>query len=443
MHAAQREQCKVDNLVLGRGDWSVNPSEQQNSPERRVRADLSILGTTQMHLRSPLIIAIWSGIFPGLGHLLLSKYIRGFILFGWEILINLESHLNQSIYYSFIGNFDMAKQVLNNRWFLLYIPTFLFAVWDSYRTTVDLNNQFILAAREDAAVKVFVAHPLEINYLDKSSPWVAVAWSIISPGTGQLILHRIVVAFFLLIWWIVVAYFSRLLPAIQYTMLGQFSDARAVLDPQWALNIPSLYFFALYDAYVNTVCSNKLFDWEQAKFLKRDYQSRLFPMPFRGKLKRGDQMYIVSTFEHDIRLETAITAIEMQGIPKADILAVSMDKKNEDRVLFDRIHYSDGVSMLDLPVIMATVFSLFGFIYGFILHWGPVIWAIIGTAFGFGAGLLIKLYTTRKQKERKMAEAPGVVLLIACKESQMDMVQETLWANYAIGVSKLSLGADS
>ena len=417
----------------------INP---QNPAPRRTRALVSILGTTQMHLRNPFIVALWSAVFPGLGHLLLSKYITGFFLFGWEIAINLESHLNQSIFYSFTGNFNMAKQVLDTRWLLFYIPTYLFAIWDSYRTTVDLNNLFVLAAREDAGIKPFTAHPLGCNYLDKSSPWAAAAWSVILPGVGQLIIHRIVVAFFMLIWWIVVAYFSSLLPAIHFTMMGQFDYAKAVANPQWLLDIPSLYFFAIYDAFTNTVESNKLFDWEQAKFLKKEYQNRLFPMPFERNLKRGGKMYIVSTFEHTIKLETAVTAIEMKGIPKEDILAVPMDKKNEDRVIFDQTHYSDSLSMLDLPIILAVLFALLGLIYGFVLDWGPVIWALIGTVFGAGVGMLIKLYTMKKHRKKQMAETPEVVLLITCRENQVDMVTDTLWANSALGVSRLKLGDD-
>ncbi|SDE31824.1 hypothetical protein SPACI_049420 [Sporomusa acidovorans DSM 3132] len=54
--------------------------EQQGNQaftSRRNVAYVSILGITQMHLRNPWIIAWWSAVFPGLGHFLLSKYLRG------------------------------------------------------------------------------------------------------------------------------------------------------------------------------------------------------------------------------------------------------------------------------------------------------------------------------------------------------------------------------
>jgi len=61
-------------------------STEEELPFRRKVAHVSILGTTQLHLRNPWIIAGWSAMFPGLGHLLLSKYLRGFLLFLWEMV---------------------------------------------------------------------------------------------------------------------------------------------------------------------------------------------------------------------------------------------------------------------------------------------------------------------------------------------------------------------
>jgi hypothetical protein len=413
----------------------------QQSP-RRYRAYVSSLGTTQLHLRNPWVIAFWSVMFPGLGHLLLSKYLRGYLLVIWEVFINVNANINIAILYSFTGRFDMARNVLNTDWTLLYISTFLFAIWDSYRTTVDLNHQYILAAREDAPFASFKMDAIEINYLDKKSPWSSVIWSFMMPGAGQLSIHRILAAFFIMIWWIVIMYYSKVMPAIQYTFVGNFAQAKSVINAQWLLNIPSIYFFALYDAYINTVESNKLFDWEQAKFLKRDYQNSTFRMPF--KKSRGDYMYIISTFEHSIFLESAISAIQMKGIDKEDILAVPMDTRGEERKLFDSIHQSDGLSLLDLPFILGSLFMLFGGIYGFILTWGPILWGLIGLALGLGLGFAIKLFIVKKFSSGRMNKnkASEVVLINQCKEPQMEIVKDLLWANHALGVRKLELNAN-
>jgi hypothetical protein len=258
------------------------------SPVRRYIAYVSTLGTTQLHLRNPFVIACWSFAFPGLGHLLLSKYLRGYLLFLWEIFVNVNGHINLAILYSFTGRFQMAKDVLDINWVLFYIPTYIFAVWDAYRTTVDLNHQYILATREDAEIKVFNVSPIEINYLDKRTPWNAAGWSAVMPGLGQVLIHRIPAALFIIIGFIAMSQQAKLLPALHYTFLGQFEYAKSIVNPQWFLNISSVYFFAIYDAYENTVSNNKLFDWEQIKFLKKNYQDKNFNMPFEKTNVRGD-----------------------------------------------------------------------------------------------------------------------------------------------------------
>ena len=406
---------------------------------RRSVAYLSLLGTTQLHLRNPFVIAAWSVAFPGMGHLLLSKYSRGFLLFLWEVFINYKAHINLLILYSFIGDFEKAKAVVDIRWMSLYIPTYIFAIWDSYRTTVDMNHAYMLAAREDAEIKPFKIGAMEINYLDKRNPWISVIWSLLIPGSGQLYIHRLITALFVVAWWIVICYYSKLLPSFHYTFLGDFSRAKSVVDMQWFLNIPSVYFFAMYDAYVNTVSNNKLYDWEQTKFLKKEYQNSNFIMPFNKNI-RGDRMYIVSTFDHSVYLELAITAIQMKGIKKEDIMAVSMDKKGEERMLFDSMHSSDGLSLFDLPAILAVIFGIFGSIYGFVLKWGPLFWGLIGISIGALLGFIIKLIITKKYSHRqKDKRGTEVVLIIECIDSQLEMVKDILWANKALGVSKLDI----
>lgn len=404
---------------------------------RRSVAYLSILGTTQLHLRNPFLIAAWSVLFPGMGHLLLSKYLRGFLLFLWEVFINYKAHINLLILYSFTGNFEKAKSVVDLQWMTLYVPTYIFAIWDSYRTTVDMNHAFILASREDALVKPFKLSSMEVNYLDKRNPWVSAVWSLLVPGSGQLYIHRLVTAVFVIAWWIIICYNSKLLPALHYTFLGNFKQAKSVLDMQWLLNIPSVYFFAMYDAYINTVENNKLFDWEQSKFLKRQYENSNFIMPFRKNI-RGDKVYIVSTFDHSIYLELAITAIQMKGIKKENIMAISMDQKGEKVMLFDSIHSSDGLSLFDLPAILAVIGGIFGGIYGFVLKWGPLLWGLIAIFAGFSIGLIIKLIITKQYSDRqKDKRGTEVVLLIECMESQAEMVKDMLWAHKALGVRKL------
>lgn len=167
-----------------------------NNSARRYKAHVSILGTTQIHLRNPYIIAWWSAAFPGFGHMILSKYLRGISLFIWEVVINIQSHLNLAMIHSFQGNIHLAKEILDTRWVLIYIPVYIFGIWDSYRTTVDLNNIAVLAEREDHLFNTFNIGSMEINYLDKRSPSLSFIWSLLMPGLGHLYIHRILIAFF-------------------------------------------------------------------------------------------------------------------------------------------------------------------------------------------------------------------------------------------------------
>ncbi|AXF55048.1 hypothetical protein [Salicibibacter kimchii] len=251
----------------------------QTNREHRFRAYVSTLGTSQLHLRNPYIVACWSGLCPGFGHVLLSNYLRGFLLFLTEMFLNVMTHLNQAVIYSFTGQTELAKDILDPRWLLLFAPLYIFAIWDSYRSTVDANKQFLLADHENAPFSSFTIGSTELNYLDKRSPGWSVFWSLMTPGLGQLYLNRILFALLVVSTFIVFVYFSYFLVAVHYLFLGQTSAATQVLNPQWFLFIPSKMAFPAFDAYVHAVENNKLYEHEQRNFLKQHYQD------YRVKMK--------------------------------------------------------------------------------------------------------------------------------------------------------------
>jgi hypothetical protein len=221
--------------------------------------------------------------------------------------------------------------------------------------------------------------------------------------------------------------------------MGQFELAKEALNKQWVLNVPSIFLFGVYDAYVHTVEGNKLFEWEQARFLRQEFQSKLFQMPFPKRIEDGGSMYIVASFEQSIHLEAAVATLQKNGIPKAGILAVPLDKLDESNLLFDKLRSSDRQSLMDYPIIISATVALFGLIYGFLLPWGPVLWALIGTGAGFGVGILIKLLVNQKHKEKLHLQPTEVVLLINCTDTGTGMVQDILWNHGALGVSTLKL----
>ena len=114
---------------------------------------------------------------------------------------------------------------------------------------------------------------------------MAVLWSAFIPGLGQLYIHRIVTAFFVIIWTVIFFYYSHALEAISLLFLGEIQMATAVIEPNWLLFFPSLYGFAVFDSYSNTVENNKLYDKEQRKYFRENYQSPSFKILKGQKVK--------------------------------------------------------------------------------------------------------------------------------------------------------------
>ncbi|WP_160725378.1 hypothetical protein [Bacillus sp. USDA818B3_A] len=251
----------------------------QIPPFRRQRAYISQFTTTLLHLKNPWIVAFFSFSYPGFGHFLQHRYASAFILILWESFINAKAHLNLGIFYSLLGDFEKAKEVLNQQWLFLYVAIYMFGIWDGYRTTVDLNKQFLLAERENAPITNFKIGSWDMNYLDKRKPWVAIAWSALFPGLGQLYLHNVIAGFFMFIYTITICYFGNILGAMNLTMLGRFAEVKQSLNIQWLLYFPSIYFFIVYDAYVSSVENNKLFEIEMSKYLKQKYQDPDYEFP--------------------------------------------------------------------------------------------------------------------------------------------------------------------
>jgi len=246
---------------------------------RRPKSYTSPFTTKCLHLRNPWVTAWWSAALPGLGHISLGDYIKGFILVGLELFINISAHLNQAILYYFTGQFDLGRAIVDDRWLLSYPPIYIYAIWNSYQLTVELNKLAILAHHEQPPLKAVAIGSTEINFLTRRNPWVAAIWSLLTPGLGQIYCHRIPNGFFLLLWWMCVCYHANLGPAIQFSALGLFEQAKTALNPTWIMFLPSLYGYACFDAYSITVEYNKLFKIEQAQFLQEHYQDTNFDMP--------------------------------------------------------------------------------------------------------------------------------------------------------------------
>lgn len=149
---------------------------------------------------------------------------------------------------------------------------------------------------------------------------------------------------------------------------------------------------------------------------------------------------LFSTFETTGFLEMAISTLEKKGIKKESIFAVPLDNRAEERKIFDNLHRSDGTSLIDIGMGLATAFSVIGASIGFKLAWGPIYWGLIGAFVGFVLGFVIRLFlelVIKKKKRVLKGIHSEVILIIDCEESQAELVEDILWSHFALGIAKV------
>lgn len=153
-------------------------------------------------------------------------------------------------------------------------------------------------------------------------------------------------------------------------------------------------------------------------------------------------MLIVASFEYCFHTELAISELAEKGIDRSHILAVPLEVRGETRELLDSIHHSDGVSMIDGGFLLGTACMTLGVIYGFNLHWGPIIWGLISLLLGVIGGCLFDylLGSKRHSRNRKRGNSGQLVFLIECRAEQAEIVKKVLWSHKALGMSTLATG---
>ncbi len=192
--------------------------------QRYPKAVISPFTTNTINMTNPWVATWWSAAFPGFGHMFLGRHITGFVLTVWEIIMNLKANVNLAIIYSFTGQFDRAREVLDYRLFIIYIGVFVFVIWDTYHLSVETNKVSVLSERAESRVDNISISASCINFFEKRNPWISAAWSCAVPGLGHVYIHRLATGFFILIIWALAVYFSRMLAAVHFTFIGAFSE---------------------------------------------------------------------------------------------------------------------------------------------------------------------------------------------------------------------------
>jgi len=85
---------------------------------------------------SKLEAVLWNIAFPGFSQLLTGNYLKGILFVALEFIMNMKSHFNQAIMYSFLGEIEAAEAVTNYQWLMFYPCVYMFAMWDAYRTAM-------------------------------------------------------------------------------------------------------------------------------------------------------------------------------------------------------------------------------------------------------------------------------------------------------------------
>lgn len=247
---------------------------------RFIRMSLHPLGLQQLHRRNPWAAAWWSVALPGLGHFYNGSYFKGFILMTWEIVVNIQSNLNLAIYHSMLGDPQMAGQVLNMRWAILYPPIYMLAVWDAYRVTVEANKLHDLERLQRQ--RYFEFHTMSFygqNILLRRNPWVAAFWAAVLGGAGHFHNMQLSKGAMLMAWHLAIWLNSGMSRAVVFTLLGRTDLIPEVINYEWLLFWPSIHMFNVWNAWVDCVGSNNLYDEAELQWLREQVQKTQEPPP--------------------------------------------------------------------------------------------------------------------------------------------------------------------
>ncbi|MEQ6378208.1 hypothetical protein RZN25_15455 [Bacillaceae bacterium S4-13-56] len=89
--------------------------------------------------QSPWAALLWSIAIPGFGQFYNRDYFLGLLLIGWEVLVNLQANVNESILYSFNGELYKAYEVSDLSWGLFYPAVFCYSIWQAFNKALKMN----------------------------------------------------------------------------------------------------------------------------------------------------------------------------------------------------------------------------------------------------------------------------------------------------------------
>lgn len=139
---------------------------------------------------------LWSIAFPGFGQILNGEIIKGVIFIALELLINIESNLNEAIVSSFQGNTEIAVKQVNYQWLMFYPCIYLFAMWDAYRNSGQQSESYSFLPFVFAAylgtIGVIFSSTFRINRTLLGPVWLPILCLFLGALIGLLIRYFII-----------------------------------------------------------------------------------------------------------------------------------------------------------------------------------------------------------------------------------------------------------
>jgi hypothetical protein len=147
-------------------------------------------------------------------------------------------------------------------------------------------------------------------------------------------------------------------------------------------------------------------------------------------------IYVISLFEHSLKLELAINELEAHKIPKESILAKSVKKISQEKKYLDPFN-ADGLNFFIVSMI-GMICMLIGTIYGFVLYLGPILYGLMGLFFGVITGLAIDFYYKKVKRVKTIRKnTADVMLLVKCEQEKVEMVEEILRNHHTLGMIRV------
>lgn len=85
---------------------------------------------------------LWNIAFPGFSQLIAGQYVKGVLFVVLEFIMNVKSHFNRAIMYSFLGEIEKAEAVVDYGWLMFYPCVYMFSLWDGYRTAAKGEEKY-------------------------------------------------------------------------------------------------------------------------------------------------------------------------------------------------------------------------------------------------------------------------------------------------------------